>query len=136
VGVSVAFDLTVDQVQEALRYRRTGLFAGWVRGLADKGIAQIAPGLAGPTAVELSETGVLITMAGGVREAAWAEVATVNERTHGWVLQLRPRGVTFIPATAVAREEHAAFADQLRAWAGAKYKVREGGLVAPAGVAG
>ncbi|QMU68298.1 YcxB family protein [Streptacidiphilus sp. P02-A3a] len=136
MGVTVSFDLTTDQVQDALRYTRTGLFANWVRGMADKGVALIAPRLAGPTTLELSEAGVRISTGAGVQELGWADVATVNERQQGWVIQQRPRGVTFIPASAVAAEERAALSQQLRAWVGAKYKVREGGLAAPVGVTG
>jgi hypothetical protein len=84
MGVTVTFDLTPAQVQEALRFEGTGLFAGWKRSLMDKGAAQLAPRLAGPTTVEASEAGLRITTAGGVQELAWAEIGSVNERRHVW----------------------------------------------------
>ncbi|MBC3842236.1 YcxB family protein [Streptacidiphilus sp. 4-A2] len=138
MGITVDFDLTPAQMQEALRYVGTGkgLFAGWKRSLMDKAVTQLAPRLAGPTTVELSEAGLRITTADGVQELAWTEVAMLNERRHGWAVQHRPRGVSFIPASAIDPDERAAFARQLRTWAGSKYKVREGGVATTSGVTG
>ena len=38
--------------------------------------------------------------------------------------------------SAIAPDERVAFANQLRAWVGAKYQVREGGMVAPSEMLG
>lgn len=132
--ITVSFDLTPAQVQEAVRATATGLFAGWKQKLMDKATAPLGPRLAGATTVELSDTGLRITTVGGVQQLGWAEVAAVNERRYVWAMQHRPRGISIIPMSAVAPHERAAFADQLRAWVGAKYKVREGGMVAPSEV--
>ena len=137
VGITVSFDLTPEQVQELLKATGgRGPFAGWRQRLMDKAIASLSPRVAGPTTLELSEAGLRISTTAGLREVAWAEVAHVIERRYAWVLQLRPSGVSMVPMAAIAPDERVAFANQLRAWAGSKYKVREGGMVAPSEMLG
>jgi hypothetical protein len=52
----------------------------------------------------------------------------VVERPGLWTTQDVAHGAAILPASAVPEAERAALAEQLRAWVGAKYKVREGGL--------
>jgi hypothetical protein len=78
--------------------------------------------------VDLSEAGLRLTDARGVRELHWADVHYVVERPGVWSTQDVAHGVVLIPGSAVPGSERAALAQQLRTWVGAKYKVREGGM--------
>ncbi|MFE0462341.1 YcxB family protein [Kitasatospora sp. NPDC058965] len=128
---TVSFDLTPAQVQGLLRPTAKGWLTRLLQPLTDKTMAALWPRLAGPTTVELSAGGLRISKPGGVQQLGWDQVGSVNERRYAWVFQHRPNGLSFVPAVAVAPDDRAAFTAQLRQWAGARYRVREGGLVEP-----
>jgi hypothetical protein len=134
--VTVSFDLTPAQVAELLKPRTpTNALARMVTRWMANPLAAMAARVAGPTTVDVSEAGLRITTGAGVRDYSWTQVGAVNERGQAWVMQFKPNGLAFIPASAVAPEERAAFTQQLRAWAGGRYRVREG-LADPAAAHG
>jgi len=130
MGYVYTFDLSRDEVEELLAApgNSSGFLAGLKRKMLAGATARIADRHTGPTTVDLSETGLRLTDARGVRELHWADVHYVIERPGLWSTQDVAHGVALIPGSAVPETERPAFAQQLRTWVGAKYTVREGGM--------
>jgi hypothetical protein len=124
------FDLSRGEVEELLADPGpSSVFLGGLRRRMLAGAAsRIVDRHTGPTTVDLSEAGLRLTDARGVRELRWADVHYVLERPGVWSTQDVGHGVALVPGSAVPESERAALAQQLRTWVGAKYKVREGGV--------
>jgi hypothetical protein len=124
------FDLTRTEIEELLAPAKkpSGLFGGLRKKALASASARIADRHEGQVTVELSETGMRLTDARGVRDMPWAKVHYVMERPGLWTTQDVAHGAAILPASAVPEDERAALAQQLRAWVGRKYQVHEGGL--------
>ncbi|WP_152626235.1 hypothetical protein [Streptacidiphilus carbonis] len=131
MGYVYTFDLSPEEVEGLLADpgKSSGFLAALKRKTLAAAKARIVERSTGPTTVELFETGLRLTDPRAVRELRWADVHYVMERPGVWSTQDVAHGVVLIPGSAVPESERAALAQQLRAWVGAKYKVREGGMV-------
>jgi YcxB-like protein len=125
MGITVEFDLAPAEIAGLLRARSRNplrrLTARGPAGTMDRMIARMS----GPTKAELTEEGIRTVTNDDERRIAWSQLRAVNERPAAWVFVLAPSGLLAVPKSAVPIEERARVSADLRAWAGAKYKVRE-----------
>lgn len=128
MALTVEFDLTAEQVGKIIEPTWSGPLGRWAKRKSAGLMAARAAGHAEPTKVTVSDAGIQISTAGGERQIEWSAVKSVNERSLGWVLILSPAETCLIPADAVPASQVSAWGEQLRRLAGAKYRVREGGL--------
>jgi hypothetical protein len=130
MGYVYTIDLSREEVEGLLAApgKSSGFLGGLKRKVLASATSRIADRNTGPTTVDLSEAGLLLTGTQGTRELRWADVHYVVERPGVWSTQDVAHGVVLIPGFAVPEGERAALAQQLRNWVGAKYKVREGGM--------
>lgn len=127
---TVEFDLSVEHVKEIVDPRWSGPLGKLARRMSANQMDRMAKNLAGPTKITVSDTGIRIAAAGVERQIEWSNVRSVNERSRAWMLLLAPSGLCMIPVEAVPADQVKEFGAQLRAIAGPKYKVREGGIQA------
>ncbi|TDU02518.1 hypothetical protein EDD99_0916 [Streptomyces sp. 846.5] len=130
MGYVYTFDLSREEVEALLADpgKSSGLIGRLKRKMLAGAAARIVDRHTGPTTVDLSESGLRLTDARGMRELRWADVHYVVERPGVWSTQDVAHGVALVPGSAVPENERAALAQQLRTWVGPKYKVREGGM--------
>ncbi|SEM55861.1 hypothetical protein [Streptacidiphilus jiangxiensis] len=130
MAFAYTFDLTRTEIEELLASASnfSGLFGGLKKKILASASARIAERNEGKVTVELSETGIRLTDDRGVRDMVWAKVHYVVERPGLWTTQDVEHGAAILPASAVPEEDRAALAEQLRAWVGGKYTVRDGGV--------
>ncbi|HEV2639563.1 MAG TPA: YcxB family protein [Actinocrinis sp.] len=126
--ITIEYDLTPEQAVQILEPDGSNPLNRLMKRMTANQMAQMATRLAGPTTVELTEEGVLVTVAGSEQQIAWSCVRRFNERPQAWVLLLAPSGLCVIPAGAVPPARIPEVTAFLRAKAEGKYKVRNGGL--------
>lgn len=125
---TVEYDLSVEQVRQITDPNWSGPLGKLARRMSANAVERAAASLAGPTRITVSDSGIRQVSAGSERRIDWAGVRAVNERTRAWMFQLAPSGLCMIPFDAVPASQLAELKAQLRAIAGAKYKVRDGGM--------
>lgn len=126
--LTVEFNLTVEQAGKITEPTWSGPLGKLARRKSAGLMARMAEGHAGPTKITVSDAGIQVTKADSKQQLEWSAVRSVNERTHGWVFLLAPSGTFLIPADAVPAAELPDWERQLRALAGTKYRVRDGGM--------
>lgn len=126
--LTVEYNLTAEQAGKILEPTWSGPLGKLARRRSAGMLARRAEGHAGPTKITLSDAGLKVTTADSERQVEWSAVRSVNERTHAWVFLVAPPETFLIPADAVPASQRPEWERQLRALAGAKYKVREGGM--------
>lgn len=125
---AIEFDLSIDEVRKILEPNWSGPLSALGKRMAATQVNRMAERLAGPTTITVSEAGIRFAASGSERQTSWSEVRALNERKSAWVFQLAPSGIYLIPADAVPAPQFKDFGAHLRALAGSKYKVREGGI--------
>lgn len=126
--LTVEYNLTAEQAGKILEPTWSGPLGRLARRMSAGLMGRMAEGLAGPTKITLSDAGIQIATTGSERQVEWSAVRSVNERTHAWVFLLAPSGTCLIPADAVPASQLPDWERQLRALAGTKYRVRDGGM--------
>jgi hypothetical protein len=128
VETTVEFDLPADEIRRMLEPSWSGPLGALGKRMLGNQIQRMTENLAGPTKITVFEAGIRVVAKGSEREIGWSAMRLVVERAGAWVFQLAPSGIWFIPAEAVPAAQRADFSARLRASAGSKYKVREGGI--------
>lgn len=126
--MTVEFDLPVDRVKEILDPSWSGPLGKLAKRMSANQSDRIAKNRAGPSKITVSDTGIRLAAAGTERQIDWSGIRSVNERTHAWVMLLAPSGLCMIPVEAVPPAQLEELGAHLRAMAGPKYKVRDGGI--------
>lgn len=125
---AIEFDLSAEEVRKILEPTWSGPLGALGKRMAANQLNRMAERLAGPTTITVSEAGIRLAASGSERQIDWSEVRALVERRYAWVFQLAPSGIYLIPAGAVPEAQFGDFGAHLRALAGSKYEVREGGI--------
>jgi hypothetical protein len=126
--LTVEFNLTAEQSGKIIEPTWSGPLGRLARRKSAGLMERMAKGHAGPTKITVSDVGIQVTKADSEQQVEWSAVRSVNERTLAWVFLLAPSGTFLIPADAVPASQLPDWERQLRALAGTKYRVRDGGM--------